>query len=164
MILAHSVAVARQVQTPIFSKIGTPKTARLVLPSGPLHPQGTGKHVAQSDLAQPVPYTLDTGNRLWRAHQSGSPCTLCTFEHTEHTVHTVSTLCTLCTPHPPQCLQWAYLSNHLSVCYEPKDRFNNRRYPIICADLQETRILPCNTGAYRRLIQGAIFGGPANQK
>ena len=68
MILAHSVAVARQVQTPIFSKIGKPKTARLVLPSGPLHPQGTGKHVVQSDLAQPVPSTLDTGNRLWRAH------------------------------------------------------------------------------------------------
>ena len=79
-ILADSTAVARQVPTPIFAKSGTRKTACLDLPSGPQHLQGTGKHVVEPDLAQPVPYTLGTSrftcrsgcaNRaFWLAHGS----------------------------------------------------------------------------------------------
>ncbi len=93
-------------------------------------------------------------------------CALCTVHtvHTVHIVHTTSTLCALCTPHLPRSLQWAYLNNHLSVCDETKDRFNNHRYPIICAYLQKTRVIPYNVKAYRILIQGVIFGGPENQK
>ena len=93
-------------------------------------------------------------------------CAPCVYTvHTMHTVHTTRTLCTLrvhcahCAPpiHPNAC------NGHISATIY-RFAINNHRYPIICADLQQTRILPCNMGAYRRLIQGAIFGGPANQK
>ena len=67
MILADSTAVARQVPTPIFAKSGTRKTACLDLPSGPQHLQGTGKHVVEPDLAQPVPYPLGTSRFTCRS-------------------------------------------------------------------------------------------------
>ena len=60
MALADSTAVARQVKTPIFSKLSTLKTACLALTSGPQPPHGTGKHVAKPDLALPAPYKLGT--------------------------------------------------------------------------------------------------------
>ena len=96
----------------------------------------------------------------------GSTCTLCTFEHlySAYCVYTTSTLCTLCTLHLPQRLEWEYLCNHLSVCDEPKDTFNNHQYSIIFAYLQNTGVIPHNMKAYRILIQGVIFGGPENQK
>ena len=93
-------------------------------------------------------------------------CTLCTFEHTvphcahcahcAHYVHCahLSTLCTLCTLHHPDTLKWAYLCNHLSVCDEPKNRFNTHQGPTNCASLQNTRLIPHNMTAYRQLIQG----------
>ena len=63
--LADSTAVARQVKTPIFWKLSTLKTACLALTSGPQPPQGTGKHVAKPDLAQPAPYKLGTAYFMW---------------------------------------------------------------------------------------------------
>ena len=89
----------------------------------------------------------------------GSTCTLCTFEHlySAYCVYTTSTLCTLCTLHLPQRLEWEYLCNHLSVCDEPKDTFNNHQYSIIFAYLQNTGVIPHNMKAYRILIQGVIF-------
>ena len=54
MILADSVAEARQVQTPIFSKLGI-RTSALCSPAQQSqHPQGAAKQGAQSDLAQPI--------------------------------------------------------------------------------------------------------------
>jgi hypothetical protein len=62
-ILADSTAVARQVPTLIFAKSGPRKTACLDLPSGPQHIQGSGKHVVEPDLAQPVhPVTMLNGS------------------------------------------------------------------------------------------------------
>ena len=60
MLLADSMAGARQVQTPIRSKSGTRKTACLDLTSGPQPLWRSGKHVVKSDLAPPAPYSLGT--------------------------------------------------------------------------------------------------------
>ena len=60
MLLDPSTIVARQPKTPIRSKSSTRKTACLDLTSGPRPLQGTGKHVAKSDLAQPDAYTRGT--------------------------------------------------------------------------------------------------------
>jgi hypothetical protein len=70
--------------------------------------------------------------------------------HTAHIRHTTSTLCTLCTLHLPRSLQWA-LSNHLSVCDEPKDRFNNHLYPIICAYFKLFAEDPCHSLQYESI-------------
>jgi hypothetical protein len=49
----------------------------------------------------------------------------------------LSTLCTLCTLNHPETLKWAYLRNHLSVCDEPKNRFNTHPGLTNCASFTE---------------------------
>ena len=96
MLLADSMAGARQVQTPIRSKSGTRKTACLDLTSGPQPLWRSGKHVVKSDLAPPAPYSLGTYIGL-HVHMEPfsmytwnlSPCTHGTFLHW-HVNHTTT--------------------------------------------------------------------------
>jgi hypothetical protein len=88
MVLTASTAVARQL---IRSKSSIRKTACLDLTSGPQPPQGTGKHMVRSDLAQPVPYTLGT-SKFTSVHMepfsitwNPSPCKPCILVCTEFT-------------------------------------------------------------------------------
>ena len=100
MILAHSVVVARLVQTLIFSKIGTRKTARLVLPSGPCTPRGlvnTWCSQIWHSLFHPrrTHRTACGMHTSWGLRAHCAPCAL--YKHTVHTVLPLCPLCILCT-------------------------------------------------------------------